>query len=272
MPAPSPEFTSAPAAPRWSRLRRAVSALRTMSWLASPVRVATNATPHASCSKRGSYSPWAGGPAGKARIDRCSRRRCRGRGGGRAGRAGKEAGDGVGPSAVRLASGVPRPGVLLAQRTGGGLPSGYPARRGSLHFSGVATPEKCQETVRRGADVAGGTRHRGRQRSSGPRSWSDAPASDTKIQVSPSCRSIRRKAGPRSRCGASRPRGPPRRRWATRPGPAAGGPCRGGGRGGGSGTRRLSCRPQSHAGADRPSPSTRRGQSFVRARLGVAGR
>ena len=54
MPAPSPELASAPAAPRWSRLRRAVSALATMSWLASPVRVATKATPHASCSWRGS--------------------------------------------------------------------------------------------------------------------------------------------------------------------------------------------------------------------------
>ncbi len=51
----------------------------TMSWLASPVSVATKATPQASCSKRGSYSPWAGGPACIARIDRCSRRRCRGR-------------------------------------------------------------------------------------------------------------------------------------------------------------------------------------------------
>jgi hypothetical protein len=54
MPAPSPEFTSAPAAPRWSRLRSAVSALTTMSWLASPVRVATMATPQASFSWRGS--------------------------------------------------------------------------------------------------------------------------------------------------------------------------------------------------------------------------
>ena len=50
-------------------------------------RVATKATPQASCSNRGSYSPWAGGPADNARIDRCSRRRCHGRGGGRAGRA-----------------------------------------------------------------------------------------------------------------------------------------------------------------------------------------
>ena len=48
--APSPESDSAPDAPRWSRLRKAVSAWLTMAWLASPVRVATNATPQASCS------------------------------------------------------------------------------------------------------------------------------------------------------------------------------------------------------------------------------
>ena len=50
IPAPSPELGSAPAAPRWSRLRRAVSALQTMSWLGTPVMVATKATPQASCS------------------------------------------------------------------------------------------------------------------------------------------------------------------------------------------------------------------------------
>ncbi len=50
MPAPSPESGSAPVAPRCSRLRSAVIALATMSWLATPVRVATKATPQASCS------------------------------------------------------------------------------------------------------------------------------------------------------------------------------------------------------------------------------
>ena len=54
MPAPSPELTSAPAAPRWSRLRSAVRAWSTMVRLGTPVRVATKATPQASCSKRGS--------------------------------------------------------------------------------------------------------------------------------------------------------------------------------------------------------------------------
>src|SRR3954468_17419255 len=57
MPAPSPESGSAPDAPRCSRLRSAVNALATMSWLGSPVRVATKATPHASCSWRPSYKP-----------------------------------------------------------------------------------------------------------------------------------------------------------------------------------------------------------------------
>ena len=60
IPAPSPELGSAPAAPRCSRLRRAVKALLTMSWLGTPVRVPTNATPHASCSCAPSYSPWRG--------------------------------------------------------------------------------------------------------------------------------------------------------------------------------------------------------------------
>ncbi len=50
MPAPSPELGSAPAAPRCSRLRSAVSAWLTIWWLGTPVMVATKATPHASCS------------------------------------------------------------------------------------------------------------------------------------------------------------------------------------------------------------------------------
>ena len=63
MPAPSPESGSAPEAPRWSRLRRAVNACSTMSWLGTPVRVATKATPQASCSAAGSYRPVAAGTA-----------------------------------------------------------------------------------------------------------------------------------------------------------------------------------------------------------------
>ena len=54
MPAPSPESGSAPEAPRWSRLRSAVSAWSTISWVATPDRVATKATPQASCSYAGS--------------------------------------------------------------------------------------------------------------------------------------------------------------------------------------------------------------------------
>jgi len=54
MPAPSPEFSSAPTAPRWSRLASAVRPASTMSRPARPRSVATKATPQASCSKRGS--------------------------------------------------------------------------------------------------------------------------------------------------------------------------------------------------------------------------
>ena len=57
MPAPSPVFGSAPAAPRCSRFSRAVIARWTVSWLGSPLSRATNATPQASCSYPGSYSP-----------------------------------------------------------------------------------------------------------------------------------------------------------------------------------------------------------------------
>ncbi len=99
MPAPSPESGSAPVAPRCSRLRSAVIALATMSWLASPVRVATNATPQASCSWSPSYSPWG---AGNACMGHPSRRR-----GTRTGPPGEavralshasDAGDDIGPS------------------------------------------------------------------------------------------------------------------------------------------------------------------------------
>lgn len=63
MPAPSPESGSEPVAPRCSRLRSTVSAWSTRVWDASPVRVATKPTPHASCSLRGSYIPCAAGRA-----------------------------------------------------------------------------------------------------------------------------------------------------------------------------------------------------------------
>ena len=57
IPAPSPVFGSAPAAPRCSRFSSAVIARWTVSWLGSPLSRATNATPQASCSYPGSYSP-----------------------------------------------------------------------------------------------------------------------------------------------------------------------------------------------------------------------
>ena len=59
IPAPSPLSGSLPDAPRCSRLVSALRAFTTMSWLGIPVRVATNATPHASCSRAGSYRPCA---------------------------------------------------------------------------------------------------------------------------------------------------------------------------------------------------------------------
>src|SRR3990170_2913394 len=70
MPAPSPESGSAPEAPRWSRLRSAVSACCTISWLGTPVIMATNATPQASCSCWPSYSPWGGGIARMGHLTR----------------------------------------------------------------------------------------------------------------------------------------------------------------------------------------------------------
>jgi hypothetical protein len=54
MPAPSPLSGSAPTAPRCSRLRSAVRDFSTMSCDGDPLRVATMATPQASCSARGS--------------------------------------------------------------------------------------------------------------------------------------------------------------------------------------------------------------------------
>src|SRR5579862_5670195 len=61
MPAPSPVLTSLPVAPRCSRLHRAPMPVRTMSWLRRPFMSTTNDTPQASCSKAGSYRPWAAG-------------------------------------------------------------------------------------------------------------------------------------------------------------------------------------------------------------------
>src|SRR3954451_16627609 len=63
MPAPSPEFGSEPAAPRWSRLCRAVRPRATMARDLRPRASATKATPHASLSFAGSYRPAAGGAA-----------------------------------------------------------------------------------------------------------------------------------------------------------------------------------------------------------------
>ena len=52
---------SAPTAPRWSRLTRICSPRRMMSFDFRPLMLATKPTPHASCSLRGSYNPWASG-------------------------------------------------------------------------------------------------------------------------------------------------------------------------------------------------------------------
>ncbi len=61
MPAPSPVSGSAPVAPRCSRFVRAIKPVWASSFERTPFMWATNATPHASCSKRGSYSPVAAG-------------------------------------------------------------------------------------------------------------------------------------------------------------------------------------------------------------------
>ena len=50
IPAPSPVFGSAPAAPRCSRFSSATTARRTVSWVGLPSSRATKATPQASCS------------------------------------------------------------------------------------------------------------------------------------------------------------------------------------------------------------------------------
>ena len=54
MPAPSPEFGSEPAAPRWSRLCSAVRPMATIDRERRPWASATKATPQASCSLAGS--------------------------------------------------------------------------------------------------------------------------------------------------------------------------------------------------------------------------
>ena len=72
IPAPSPVLGSAPAAPRCSRFSSAViAALEPSRGSAPPSRRATNATPHASCSNAGSYSPTR--PGGCVRARGCSR-------------------------------------------------------------------------------------------------------------------------------------------------------------------------------------------------------
>src|SRR3954470_6804942 len=65
IPAPSPEFGSEPAAPRWSRLCRAVRPAATIRRLLLPRTSATKATPQASLSFAGSYSPVFAGTAEK---------------------------------------------------------------------------------------------------------------------------------------------------------------------------------------------------------------
>ena len=63
MPAPSPAAGSAPTAPRWRMLFRISRPSETMPRLLRPVMSATKPTPHASCSRAGSYKPhFAGGP------------------------------------------------------------------------------------------------------------------------------------------------------------------------------------------------------------------
>ena len=66
MPAPSPLSTSAPEAPRCSRFLSAVRAFETISCVGNLFKVATIATPHASCSLAGSYNPTAFGVVEKS--------------------------------------------------------------------------------------------------------------------------------------------------------------------------------------------------------------
>ena len=63
MPAPSPISGSAPTAPRWVRFSSMNSPSLTMPWDFSPRIWATNPTPQASCSLRGSYRPCFAGKA-----------------------------------------------------------------------------------------------------------------------------------------------------------------------------------------------------------------
>ena len=60
-PAPSPVSTSAPVAPRCSMRHNAPIPIATMLCDLRPCTSTTNDTPQASCSKRGSYKPLAGG-------------------------------------------------------------------------------------------------------------------------------------------------------------------------------------------------------------------
>ena len=58
IPAPSPDFPSAPSAPRWLMFSSTVKALSTNSCVLSPRIFTTIPTPQASCSDAGSYSPY----------------------------------------------------------------------------------------------------------------------------------------------------------------------------------------------------------------------
>src|SRR5262245_46931437 len=60
-PAPSESFGSQPTAPRCVRLRSTVRPCSTIECDFLPLMCATKPTPHASCSREGSYSPWAVG-------------------------------------------------------------------------------------------------------------------------------------------------------------------------------------------------------------------
>ncbi len=91
MPAPSPLSSSLPVAPRWARCSRALTARSTRPWDGRPCRSATKATPQASCSNRGSYSPESG-----ARVTR----RCRVAGGAGTDRAGAVPSSGAGATVV----------------------------------------------------------------------------------------------------------------------------------------------------------------------------
>src|SRR3954469_7369951 len=164
MPAPSPEFGSEPAAPRWSRLCRAVSPDATMARERRPRASATKATPQASLSLAGSYSPCAGGTAEKGTAGRVSAEKgtagaersdmslpssagtCARGGGGRQGRGGRKVGGGGAALPGRV-----RPGGLGSRSPPGGCPLGGRPRGGTGPVPTNADPVR----------IAGGPRQEG---------------------------------------------------------------------------------------------------------------